>query len=40
MPLSSRLPSLTRDQLIALVERLVARHPDLEALVDLPLPGE
>ena len=40
MPLSSRLASLTREQLVALVERLVARHPDLADLVDLPLPGE
>lgn len=39
-PLISRLANLTRDQLSALVERLVARHPDLEDLVHLPLPGE
>ncbi|HNC94546.1 MAG TPA: hypothetical protein PKW90_00405 [Myxococcota bacterium] len=35
-----RLSTLSRDQLVALVERLVARHPDLEDLVNLPLPGE
>lgn len=40
MPPSSRLASLTREQLVALVERLIARHPDLQDLVDLPLPGE
>lgn len=38
--LPTRLSTLTRDQLVALVERLVARHPDLEDLVNLPLPGE
>jgi len=38
--LSSRLAPLSRDQLVALVERLVARHPDLEDLAQLPLPGE
>ncbi len=37
---ASRLSTLTRDQLVALVERLVDRHPDLEDLVSLPLPGE
>lgn len=39
-PLTTRLSTLTRDQLVALVERLVSRHPDLEDLVNLPLPGE
>ncbi|MDP2306776.1 MAG: hypothetical protein Q8P18_12195 [Pseudomonadota bacterium] len=38
--LTTRLATLTRDQLAALVERLVARHPDLEDLAHLPLPGE
>lgn len=40
MPVGHRLSTLTRDQLVALVERLVARHPDLEDIVNLPLPGE
>ncbi len=39
-PLPTRLAPLTRDQLVALVERLVARHPDLVDLINLPLPGE
>ncbi len=38
--LQARLEGLNRDQLIALVTRLVARHPDLMDLVRLPLPGE
>lgn len=38
--LQRRLTTLTRDQLVALVERLVARHPDLADLAQLPLPGE
>lgn len=40
MPLSTRLATLTRDQLVALAERLIARHPDLADLAQLPLPGE
>ena len=39
-PLTPRLATLNRDQLVALVERLVARHPDLADLAHLPLPGE
>ena len=39
-PLTPRLAALNRDQLVALVERLVARHPDLADLAHLPLPGE
>ena len=38
--LDRRLASLDRDQLVALVHRLLSRHPDLEDLVQLPLPGE
>ncbi len=40
MPLETRLAALNRDQLATLVERLVARHPDLADLAYLPLPGE
>lgn len=39
-PITPRLAALNRDQLVALVERLVARHPDLADLAQLPLPGE
>ncbi len=39
-PLDPRLAALDRDQLEALVRRLVSREPDLEDLVHLPLPGE
>lgn len=39
-PLKTRLDTLDRDQLAALVERLVTRHPDLIDLVHIPLPGE
>jgi hypothetical protein len=38
-PLHTRLSTLNRDQLVALVERLAARHTDLEDLVNLPFPG-
>ncbi len=38
--LDRRLASLDRGQLVALVHRLLSRHPDLEDLVLLPLPGE
>ncbi len=38
--LDSRLDGLDRDQLIAVVRRLVGHDPDLEDLVHLPLPGE
>ena len=34
-PLTPRLATLTRDQLVALVERLIARHPDLADLAQL-----
>lgn len=38
--LDLRLAALDRDQLEALVRRLLAREPDIEDLVHLPLPGE
>ncbi len=38
--LNTRLATLDRDQLEALVRRLVNRQPDLVDLVHLPLPGE
>jgi tetratricopeptide (TPR) repeat protein len=39
-PLAARLASLDRDQLVAILERLVAQQPELADLVHLPLPGE
>ncbi len=38
--LDRRLASLDRAQLVALIHRLLSRFPDLEDLVQLPLPGE
>lgn len=38
--LDSRLDGLDREQLVAVVRRLVRHDPDLEDLVHLPLPGE
>lgn len=39
-PLDTRLDALDRDQLVALVHRLVDHAPALEELAHLPLPGE
>lgn len=34
-----RLDERSREELVALIQQMVARHPDLETLLDMPIPG-
>lgn len=37
-PVTEQLAERSREDLVALIDRMVTRHPDLETLIDLPLP--
>jgi uncharacterized Zn finger protein len=39
-PIAESLASRDKDSLIALIHKMIDRYPDLEALIDLPVPGQ
>src|SRR5260221_238998 len=39
-PIADTLASRDKDDLIALIRKMIERYPDLQALVDLPVPGK